>query len=107
MGDQNLSLGAEAPGHAHRERRVLLERIEECEALLWDATVSAAMAGPWREWADAQPVGAATEISTLALMDTNDAAVSLVARALAALGEARETLVEEAAAPRTLLSVVR
>lgn len=104
MSDQNLSLDNE---HTGDERRVLLERIAECEELLWDATVSAAMTGPWREWAEAQPVGVATQISARALMETNDAAVASAARALAALEDAREALLHEAAAPRRLLSIVR
>ncbi len=69
-----------------------LERMAE---ELFGQAVGIAMAGPWRAWSEAQPLGAVMTMSEERLAGANDAAVNALLKAWTALNVALEALREE------------
>jgi hypothetical protein len=70
--------------------------VEQCAQTLFGQAVEVAMSGPWKEWSDAQPIGAVLHIDGERLASTNDPVVlellTLSSQALEAVERIRGTL---------------
>jgi hypothetical protein len=86
-----IALKAKLDGSAaHRDAvKSAASVIEECTDRFFDEAVSPAMTGPWREWSEAQPVGAIMNIDEERLASAND---PIVLELLALVRRSQEAL---------------
>ena len=66
--------------------------LQEAQQTITDAATVLALAGPWRDWEEAQPVGAMVEISPQALQETDDSTITRLVELASCIEEARNAL---------------
>lgn len=87
--DNVIDLGARATANQKYQERLAetLQRLDSAADVLMEDLVNLSMVGPWCDWSEEQQVGAISNISTQAMMESGDDKIVLLTSLLRQMHE--------------------